>query len=425
MADAASSSSGRCWKFGVFIKFIGEDTRKIFVGHLYRALEQKAIHTFIDSEELRKGNDLSTLLHAIDDSRLSIVVLSKNYASSTWCLKELVIILECMDAQKQIVVPVFYEVDPSHVRNLRGSFAEAFAKHDHSKAEKEEVSSWKTALFRAANLSESGWDSQDYRDDGELIEKIVKDTLHKLIHVSSSKAHGLVGMDYHLNKMYSLLGLGVDDVRFAGIWGMGGIGKTTIAHAVYDEIAYQFDHCCFLDDVKERFKNKGKTNIQEYLLYRILKEKVPSKGSLNRGSNMIMKSLGKKKVLLVFDDLDDIAQIETILGEHSFGGGSRIILTTMSCYPELVWETDEKNRTIIHVAVLHRHASIFNLVHGIGSIKDLVVTYEDDQGNNIVHMAAKLAPQNQLNLVSGVALQMQRELVWFEVLLLLVPLIYL
>ena len=88
----------------------------------------------------------------------------------------------------------------------------------------------------------------------------------------------------------------------------------------------------------------------------------------------------------------------------------------MSSYPELVWETDEKNRTIIHVAVLHRHASIFNLVHEIGSIKDVIVTYEDDQGNNIVHMAAKVAAQSQLNLVSGVALQMQRELVWFEVL---------
>jgi ankyrin repeat protein len=106
-------------------------------------------------------------------------------------------------------------------------------------------------------------------------------------------------------------------------------------------------------------------------------------------------------------------------------GNYEFLAVLMSSYPELVWETDEKNRTIIHVAVLHRHASIFNLVHEIGSIKDVIVTYEDDQGNNIVHMAAKLAPLNQLNLLSGVALQMQRELVWFEVLLLLVPLIFL
>ncbi|KAK9912000.1 hypothetical protein M0R45_035875 [Rubus argutus] len=158
MAVAASSSGHY---YDVFINFRGEDTRKIFVGHLYRALEQKAIHTFIDSEELRKGNDLSKLLKAIDDSRLLIVVFSENYASSTWCLKEIVKILECMDAQNQIVVPVFYQVDPSGIRKLKGSYAEAFAKHeDDSNANKEEVHGWKTTLTRATNLS--GWDSRDY-----------------------------------------------------------------------------------------------------------------------------------------------------------------------------------------------------------------------------------------------------------------------
>ncbi|BBN67592.1 Ankyrin repeat family protein, partial [Prunus dulcis] len=80
----------------------------------------------------------------------------------------------------------------------------------------------------------------------------------------------------------------------------------------------------------------------------------------------------------------------------------------------LLWETDDENRTMFHVAVLYRHASIFNLVHETGSIKDIIVTYTDDENNNILHLAAKLAPQNQLNLVSGAALQMQRELVWFE-----------
>ncbi|KAM2975743.1 hypothetical protein FF1_001871 [Malus domestica] len=122
-SSCSSSSSDSSWKYDVFLNFRGEDTRKIFIGHLYKALNQKAINTFIDGEELRKGNDLSELLTAIADSRLSIVVFAENYASSTWCLKELVQILECMDTQKQIVVPDFYEVDPSDIRKLEGSFA--------------------------------------------------------------------------------------------------------------------------------------------------------------------------------------------------------------------------------------------------------------------------------------------------------------
>ena len=162
MASSSSSNSGRRWNYDVFINFRGEDTRKIFVGHLYRALKQKAITTFVDSQELRKGNDLSKLLTAIQDSRLSIVVFSEHYASSTWCLKELVEILRCMDTQNQIVVPVFYQVDPSHVRKLKRSFAQAFTKQEEdSNTNTEEVQSWRSALTRATNLS--GWDSRNYQ----------------------------------------------------------------------------------------------------------------------------------------------------------------------------------------------------------------------------------------------------------------------
>ncbi|CAL2265149.1 unnamed protein product [Prunus armeniaca] len=96
-------------------------------------------------------------------------------------------------------------------------------------------------------------------------------------------------------------------------------------------------------------------------------------------------------------------------------GNFEFLAAFLSAYPDLFWELDEKNLSIIHVAVLHRHTSIFNLVHEIGFIKDFITAMsDDDEDNNILHLAAKLAPQNQLNLVSGAALQMQQELVWFE-----------
>ncbi|PNX76824.1 ankyrin repeat-containing protein, partial [Trifolium pratense] len=86
----------------------------------------------------------------------------------------------------------------------------------------------------------------------------------------------------------------------------------------------------------------------------------------------------------------------------------------ISVDPSLIWDIDSKNRTILHIAVLHRHASIFNLVHQIGNIQDILVTYEDDEKNTILHMVAKLAPRSQLDLVSGAAFQMSVELLWFE-----------
>jgi len=106
----------------------------------------------------------------------------------------------------------------------------------------------------------------------------------------------------------------------------------------------------------------------------------------------------------------------------NFGFLSELI----SAHPSLIWEVDNKNQSIIHTAVSYRHASIFNLVHEIGSQKDLIVTYivkEDNpsssspktKNNNLLHLAAKLAPPDQLELVSGAALQMCLEIIWFKV----------
>ncbi|KAH0739125.1 hypothetical protein KY290_037830 [Solanum tuberosum] len=123
-----SSSTFSHFSYDVFLNFRGEDTRKTFTGHLYTRLCQVGINTFIDDEELRKGKVISTELEkAVEESRVSIVVFSKNYASSSWCLDELVKILECKEKLKQIVLPIFYDVHPSHVRKQTGYFGESFA----------------------------------------------------------------------------------------------------------------------------------------------------------------------------------------------------------------------------------------------------------------------------------------------------------
>jgi len=109
MSDMASSSAtAQQWKYDVFLSFRGKDTRDNFTSHLYDALCRKQIKTFIDND-LERGEEIEpTLLRTIEDSRISVVIFSKNYASSPWCVDELVKILECKRTCGQIVLPGFF-----------------------------------------------------------------------------------------------------------------------------------------------------------------------------------------------------------------------------------------------------------------------------------------------------------------------------
>ncbi|KAJ0896107.1 putative TIR domain-containing protein [Helianthus annuus] len=154
MASSSSSSSSHSLKHEVFLSFRGEDTRRNFVDHLYKDLVQQGIQTYKDDETLPRGERIGpALLKAIEESHIAVVVFSKDYANSSWCLDELAHIMECVDKRGQIVIPIFYHVDPSDVRKQNGKYGKAFSKHERKN--KQKVESWRNALDKAGNLS--GW----------------------------------------------------------------------------------------------------------------------------------------------------------------------------------------------------------------------------------------------------------------------------
>jgi len=150
------------YRYDVFISFRGVDTRDTFADHLYAHLTRKGIFTFKDDQQLQKGESISLQLRqAIQDSRVSIVVFSKDYAASTWCLDEMTVIAECLTKLKQIVLPVFYYVDPSHVRKQNGMYKKAFVLHTETfkHFDPQKVDRWKRAMTCLAGLA--GWDVTD------------------------------------------------------------------------------------------------------------------------------------------------------------------------------------------------------------------------------------------------------------------------
>ena len=162
MASSCSSCSPTPReKYDVFISFRGEDTRDGFTSFLYEALRHKAIQAYMDNHQLERGDEISpTLMKAIEESTISVIIFSENYASSPWCLNELEKILECKKRNGQIVIPVFYGIDPSIVRKQKQSYAVALAKLEE-RFKDSKVNQWRKALKHAADIS--GLDSDKFR----------------------------------------------------------------------------------------------------------------------------------------------------------------------------------------------------------------------------------------------------------------------
>nr|XP_048319493.1 disease resistance protein RPV1-like [Ziziphus jujuba var. spinosa] len=203
-----SSSSSSSRKYDVFLSFRGDDTRLSFTDHLYKSLSDKGIYTFRDDKKLEKGKDVAPeLLKAIEESRFAIVIFSKDYASSTWCLVELANIVECKKELGLIVLPVFYHVEVEDVKERTWEFGKAFAKHYKTDLEDDmrKVKEWREALTEVASSIE-GWHIKERRETG-VIEEIVKVIEKELNLTFSTSNNGLVGMDSRIMKMQSLLNI--------------------------------------------------------------------------------------------------------------------------------------------------------------------------------------------------------------------------
>ncbi|KAM5546375.1 hypothetical protein ABKV19_002515 [Rosa sericea] len=327
-ASSSCSDSIPQEKHDVFLSFRGEDTRNNFTSHLYEALYQKKIQTYIDYK-LERGDEISpALFKAIEESKLSVIIFSKNYASSAWCLDELVHILECRD--KQFVIPIFYGVDPSAVRKQFGSYADAFVEHEKRfKDSMDKVLRWREALTTAANIS--GFDSQTIWPESDLVKIVVNDILAKLnrkLQITRG-LEGLVGMEKHIQRVEFLLCLNSLDVQIVGIWGLGGIGKTTIAEVVFAHLSSQFEACCFIANVRESEAKHGLNDLWNQILRKLLKEENLCMATSSLVPTFARERLRRTKALIVLDDVSDLGQVEFLVGGDRilFGPGSRIIVT--------------------------------------------------------------------------------------------------
>ncbi|KAF8017186.1 hypothetical protein BT93_H2393 [Corymbia citriodora subsp. variegata] len=289
------------------------------------------IRVYKDDKELHKGEKFGPeLLQAINQSKISIPILSKGYASSIWCLKELVQMVKCQKIRGQKIMPIFYDVTPSEVRHQSGCYGEAFLSHETKKrCDKETMCEWKAALTAIGELD--GWDLQSMlnREEGEISKTITQKVFNELKKAYLVVSNNLVSVDHHVDKIMEELGAHTSETRIVGIHGMGGAGKTTIAKIIYNKLSNEYGNCCFLSNIRETSKLKGIEYLQHQLIFDILKMKWTDIRNIDEGIKTIKDRLSNKKVLILLDDVEEKDHMDALVGERDwYGKGSKLIITT-------------------------------------------------------------------------------------------------
>lgn len=346
MAESASASTSTAAnsKYDVFINHRGLDVKKTLASHLYRRLLSCGLRVFLDQPELEQGDYLTPQIHdAIQSASVYVAIFSGGYADSTWCLNELVEMLET----KKVIIPVFYHVEPSELRwtrSKKGKYTEALDKLEQKTDEdpqthenklrynSSQIENWRQALSNVAGIS--GFELKSCNgDEGELVDKVVKQVLKKVKKPALDVTKYPTGLDDKVNRFENtvLLQLGQrGKPQIFGIVGLGGVGKTTLAKEIFNRKNSDYSMSCFLSDVRDNAGKGHLLSLQRKLLrsLNVSDMAIERVDSVDEGKAMLKMHLSSVKALVTLDDVDDVDQVDALLPVQTVFPSDSMILVT-------------------------------------------------------------------------------------------------
>ncbi|KAH9288926.1 hypothetical protein KI387_033043 [Taxus chinensis] len=328
--------------YDVFINHRGPDVKQTLATQLYNSLRELGILVFLDSEEMELGDSFpSTIETAIRSAAVHIAIFSKKYAESPWCLAELVLMLQ----SQAKIIPVFYDVHPRELRHIeKGVYAEAFTDYKNQCMYTEKLKEWKEALQSVSFIA--GEEFNRFSDCENIVKAVRKEVerLNFKLHVAKYPV-GLNKLveDFERQQLHELVGdfesqsrlnkEGEKKAQIVGIFGMGGIGKTTLSKELFNRKHSQYTRTSFLFDVREASTKRELPYLQLKLLKDLFNEDQPSFRSIDEGKKYIRNCIGKSSFLsslIVLDDIDQVEQLDALVVTDMLNkpGNTLIIVTT-------------------------------------------------------------------------------------------------
>ncbi|CAN6913202.1 unnamed protein product [Brassica oleracea] len=251
-------------------------------------------------------------------SSVGIMVVSNSFAFSSQSLDLLVAIMEFCKAKRLVIIPVYLKVTPSDICEWEDRFEQVLPSYLNS-IQADRIQKWKEALTDVASIDGHQWPEGS---QFMLAKKVVRNACFRL-HLKSSK--NLVRILALLNHPQPL------EAEIEGIWGMAGIGKTSIAREIFELLAPQYDLCYFLQDFHRMCKSKGLRQIRDDFLSKVFREEELCLGACDTKPSFMRDWFLNREILVVLDDVSNARDAEYVFGGFSwFSRGHRIILTSRS-----------------------------------------------------------------------------------------------
>ncbi|CAA7057297.1 unnamed protein product [Microthlaspi erraticum] len=242
-----------------------------------------------------------------------ILVFSEGYTSPQ-SLDRLVILMEYKKANGLLVIPVFNNV--TVVRDPKAFIEETFLKLDTS-VHAERVQKWREAIIEFALTNDFKWIGGT---EFILPKEIARYACLRLYSISSNNVTG----------MYSLLNTWpLTDIQIIGIWGMPGVGKTTVAGEIFRRLAPGYDSCYFLQDFHLMYQTKGLSHLRDEFFSKLYGEEKLVIDACDTNPSFLKDRFRSKSVLVVIDDVSNARDAEALVGGFDwFSCGHLVIFTS-------------------------------------------------------------------------------------------------